>query len=56
MAEQLGNAMELRAVDPQQQAMLAAYLDDLALPSGGRLLEIGCGTGAIARVLAGRPA
>lgn len=35
--------------------MLGAYLDDLILPGGGRVLEIGCGTGAIARVLAARP-
>ena len=55
VAEQLGNAMELRALDPQQQAMLAAYLDDLILPGGERVLEIGCGTGAIARVLPGTP-
>ncbi|HEY3715564.1 MAG TPA: hypothetical protein VGL39_13645 [Jatrophihabitantaceae bacterium] len=43
VAEQLGNAMELRARDPQQQAMLTAYLDELAAPDGGRVLEIGCG-------------
>jgi ubiquinone/menaquinone biosynthesis C-methylase UbiE len=46
VAEQLADAMELRATDPQQQAMLAAYLDDLAMPDGATVLEIGCGTGA----------
>jgi len=54
VAEQLGNAMELRARDPQQQAMLTAYLDELAAPAGARVLEIGCGTGAISRVIATR--
>jgi len=54
VADQLADAMELRAADPQQQAMLATYLVDLDLPEGARVLEIGCGTGAISRVLATR--
>jgi ubiquinone/menaquinone biosynthesis C-methylase UbiE len=55
VAKQLGDAMELRATEPAQQAMLAAYLDDLDLPEGVRVVEIGCGTGAISRALASRP-
>ena len=55
-AEQLAGAMELRATDQQQRAFLQAYVADLALPAGARVLEIGCGTGAIARVLATLPA
>jgi ubiquinone/menaquinone biosynthesis C-methylase UbiE len=51
----VGEAMEVSAADPQLQAMLAAYLDDLDLPGGARVVEVGCGTGAIARVLAARP-
>jgi arsenite methyltransferase len=54
VAEQLGDAMELRARDPQQQAMLASYLDEMSLPAAARVLEIGCGTGAISRTLAAR--
>jgi ubiquinone/menaquinone biosynthesis C-methylase UbiE len=54
VAEQLGDAMELRAHDPQQQAMLASYLDEMSLPAAARVLEIGCGTGAISRTLAAR--
>jgi ubiquinone/menaquinone biosynthesis C-methylase UbiE len=49
------HVLELRATDPQQQAMLATYLADVAMPPGARVLEIGCGTGAVTRVLATRP-
>jgi ubiquinone/menaquinone biosynthesis C-methylase UbiE len=52
---QLADVLELRAADPQQRAMLEDYLRDLPLPAGARVLEVGCGTGAVARVLAGRP-
>lgn len=48
-------ALELRAADPQQRAMLEAYLADAALPRGARVLEVGCGTGAVTRVLAAWP-
>ena len=47
---QLADVLELRARDPRQQAMLEDYLADAAL--SGRVLEIGCGTGAITRRLA----
>jgi ubiquinone/menaquinone biosynthesis C-methylase UbiE len=53
--EQVANAMEVSASDPQQQAMVAAYLSDVAFPPDARVLEIGCGTGAISRLLAARP-
>lgn len=52
--ERLADVQELRAADPKQQAMLASYLDALELPPGARVLEIGCGSGAIARVIAAR--
>jgi ubiquinone/menaquinone biosynthesis C-methylase UbiE len=51
----VADAMETSAADPQHRAMVAAYLADLELAGGARLLEIGCGTGAIARVLAAWP-
>jgi SAM-dependent methyltransferase len=35
--------------------MLQAYLADAALPQGARVLEVGCGTGAVTRVLATWP-
>lgn len=48
-------ALEARAADPQQRAMLQTYLTDAALPEGARVLEVGCGTGAVTRVLAAWP-
>jgi hypothetical protein len=41
VAQQLGDAMELRATEPAQQAMLTAYLDDLDLVTSpqGRALR-----------------
>ena len=47
---QLADVLELRMSDLRQQAMLEDYLADAAL--SGRILEIGCGTGAITRRLA----
>jgi ubiquinone/menaquinone biosynthesis C-methylase UbiE len=50
----LAEVLELRAGDPQQRAMVESYMDDLD-PSAGRLLEVGCGPGAVARLLAEMP-
>ena len=47
--------LELRAADPQQRAMLDTYLADTAIPQGAHVLEVGCGTGAVTRVLAAWP-
>lgn len=46
--EGLMSALELRAADPQQRAMLNAHLTDAALPHGARLLEVGCGASWLA--------
>jgi SAM-dependent methyltransferase len=53
--QRIADVLELRAADLQQRRMLADYLDDLPLTGSGRVLEIGSGTGAIARALAARP-
>ena len=50
--EELARVLELRAADPQQGAMRDANLADLGLPSRARVLEVGCGTGAVCRALA----
>lgn len=53
--ERLAGVLELRAADPQQQAMLRTYLADIEFPRGARVLEVGCGTGAVTRALARWP-
>jgi ubiquinone/menaquinone biosynthesis C-methylase UbiE len=52
--ERLAEILELRAADAQQRAMRDDYLGDLRLPAGARVLELGCGTGAVVRSLAER--
>jgi len=54
IVDRLAGILELRAADPSQQAMLASYLADIDFPAHPRLLEVGCGTGAIARQIAPR--
>ena len=51
LQERLSDVLELRAADSQQRAMLRAYLSEISLPRGSRALEVGCGTGAVSRVL-----
>ena len=53
--EMISNVLELRAAIPQQQEMLRTYLRDIEFPDRAKVLEIGCGTGPVARVLAGWP-
>ena len=55
LVTQIAEILELRAADPQQAAMRRAYLGDIRFPNGARVLEIGCGTGAVTRELAGWP-
>ncbi len=52
---QIANRLESRAADPQQRAILENYLKDVRFPEGSRVLEIGCGTGPVARRLATWP-
>ena len=55
LVTQIAQILELRAADPQQAAMRQTYLGDIAFPDGARVLEVGCGTGAVTRELAGWP-
>lgn len=49
--ERVALAMETSAADPQHEAMVADYLSRLDLTDRSRVVEIGCGTGAIARII-----
>jgi ubiquinone/menaquinone biosynthesis C-methylase UbiE len=53
--QSLAGILELRAADPQQQAMREQYFSYIELPPSARVLEVGCGTGAVSRALASRP-
>jgi SAM-dependent methyltransferase len=53
--ERLADVLEMRAADPRQQEMLHSYLSEINFPSDARVLEIGCGTGAVTRALAQWP-
>jgi SAM-dependent methyltransferase len=53
--ERLAGVLETRGADPGQQAMRQAFLADVAFPAQARILEVGCGTGVLTRVLARRP-
>jgi SAM-dependent methyltransferase len=55
LVAQIAQVLELRAADPQQAAMRRTYLGDIQFPVDARVLEIGCGTGAVTRELAGWP-
>ena len=52
VVETVARAMEMRAASPQQRAMLETYLAKVDFPAHARVLEIGCGTGPVAAVLA----
>jgi SAM-dependent methyltransferase len=55
VVEQLATAMEISAADPQHRAMVEMYLTELDPPPGTRVVELGCGSGAIARMVAEWP-
>lgn len=46
------DTLEKRAANPKLQAMLDAYLSEIALPDSAQILEVGSGTGPVARRLA----
>ncbi len=50
--EVIVKTLELRAADPQLQSMLESYLSQIELPDPVQILEIGSGTGPVARRLA----
>lgn len=52
----LADTLEVRAADPGQAAIRNAVLADVPFPDGARAVEVGCGTGPVARALAALPA
>jgi ubiquinone/menaquinone biosynthesis C-methylase UbiE len=55
LQERLVQVLETRGADPQQQALRRTFLADIPFPPEARVLEIGCGTGVLTRVLARWP-
>ncbi len=55
LQQRLAAVLERRASDPQQQGMLSDYLADMKFPADAAVLDAGCGTGAVSRVLARYP-
>ena len=53
-ARELAALLELRARDPDQAAARASYLDALGVGPGSRVLDVGCGSGAVTRDVARR--
>lgn len=54
--ERLAEVLETRGSDPRQQELRESFLAGLrALPEGSRLVDVGCGTGVLTRLIAGLP-
>jgi ubiquinone/menaquinone biosynthesis C-methylase UbiE len=55
MQERLAYVLETRGADLQQRAMRRVFLADISFPANAHVLEVGCGTGVLTRVLANWP-
>jgi arsenite methyltransferase len=55
MIDVVVNILETRAAIPSQQQMLVDYLSRIDFPEHSEVLEVGCGTGPVCRVLAKWP-
>lgn len=55
MQERLADVLEKRGADAQQQAMRRAFLQEVPFPKEARVLDVGCGTGVLTRLLARWP-
>jgi ubiquinone/menaquinone biosynthesis C-methylase UbiE len=49
--QRLSDVLEARGADPQQKTMRQSFLGDIAFPESSRVLDVGCGTGVLTRVL-----
>lgn len=50
--ERLADVIEMRFADRRYKALLDSYLAEIEFPPQAKVLEIGCGTGAVTRTLA----
>lgn len=50
--ERLADVLEKRGADAQQHAMRRAFLHEIPFPQEAQVLDVGCGTGVLTRVLA----
>ena len=53
--ERLSAALELRAADLLRRGILKDFVSEINLPNEAKVLEIGCGTGAVTRFLVDLP-
>ena len=53
--QRLAEALEIRAGERRQREMLETFLTAISFPPEARVLDVGCGTGAVARVLSEWP-
>jgi ubiquinone/menaquinone biosynthesis C-methylase UbiE len=53
--QRMADVLETRGADPRQREMRQTFLADIAFPPGAEVLEVGCGTGVLTRVLAALP-
>lgn len=53
--DRLAGVLETRGADPRQQDMRRAFLESIPFPTQARVLEVGCGTGVLTRMLARLP-
>jgi ubiquinone/menaquinone biosynthesis C-methylase UbiE len=53
--DRMAAVLETRGADPQQRAMRRTFLTDIDFSDAARVLEVGCGTGVLTRVLAEWP-
>ena len=55
LQERLAGVLETRGADFQQQSMRRTFLSNIPFPENAHVLEVGCGTGVLTRVLGREP-
>jgi len=55
MQDRLADVLETRGADRQQQELRRIFLADIEFPADARVLEVGCGTGVLTRMIARWP-